>query len=256
MNQLQAQATGQGPSLAQGQLAAATQANQLETAGAMQAAGGGLAPGAQRYMLAQQQGANQQQAAQDAAQLRLQEQLQARQQLAGVMGQARSGDIGLAENQAQLGQQAAGLGEQQYEFGQGAANQAAGQFNNAITGLQTGQNQAEANQQGILGGIVKQALAPTPAATGAVLTAPKELIAGEAGPEVVVPVKGQQVDMNRATDPALQKYLKEGGLETPYNKDAEEGGADGPHTERYALKAALMHLKAAHQTLSSLGVEI
>jgi hypothetical protein len=241
-----------------------------ETAGAMQQAGGGLAPGAQRYMLAQQQGAEQQQGAQQSAQLRLQEQLQAQQALAGITGQGRQQDVGLAGMQTgaqQFGQQ---FNEGQREYGQSQLQNEQDQQNAVLSGQQM-QNNASSNQAANMAlGQGGGALANTGGAMalsgynksigakdGAVITTPTELMTGEEGPEVVVPVDGKSVDMGRVKDPDLKAYLEAGGLsKTPKDEDAEAGGESDPHTERYALTEALKHLQAAHQHLSSLGVEI
>ena len=101
--QLQAQAAGQGPSLATQQLKQATDRNIAQQAAAAAAAGGNSAL-AQRN-LSQNAAQLGRSAAADAAQMRIQEQLAAREQLAGVLAGARGQDIGLAQAQAQLQQQ-------------------------------------------------------------------------------------------------------------------------------------------------------
>lgn len=104
--QLQAQAAGQGPSLAQSQLQQGTNRN-IAQAMALAASQRGSTAGQGLRQIAQQTTAANQQAAQQSADLRMQEQMAARQQLAGVLGQGREADIGLAASQAQLQQQAA-----------------------------------------------------------------------------------------------------------------------------------------------------
>lgn len=102
---LQSQAAGQGPSLAGEQLRSGMEQSILAQQAALAGARGGAQPGLARQVL--QQGAQQQAGlAQQAAQARMQEQIAAQQQLAGVLQQARGGDIGLATTQAQLGQEA------------------------------------------------------------------------------------------------------------------------------------------------------
>jgi hypothetical protein len=137
--------------------------------------------------------------------------------------------------------------------------------NQLLAGQQM-QNNGAANQQitnafSQGGGAMAQAggaaLGKAIMAGGGVVTEPTVALEGEAGPEVVVPVSGKDIDMTRVKDPDLKAYLEAGGLEkTPKNVDAEEGGSDGPHMERHALTEALKHLQAAHQHLSSLGVEL
>jgi hypothetical protein len=95
MHDLQDQAAGQGPSLAQAQLKAGTDQNiaaQMAMA-ASQRGGGGF--GAR--LAAQNMASSQQQAAQQAAQLRMQEQLTARQGLGQLLASGRGADLGMAE---------------------------------------------------------------------------------------------------------------------------------------------------------------
>lgn len=113
--QLAQQAAGQGPSLATEQLKQSQAANQAATFAQLASARGGANPGMARQAMqtsAQIQG----QTARDAALARIQEQMGAREQLAGVSNQGRSGDIQvagqgneLAVAQAQLAQQHAEL---------------------------------------------------------------------------------------------------------------------------------------------------
>jgi hypothetical protein len=121
--QLQDQSMGLGPSLAQSQLRQATDRN-IQQSMALAASQRGANPTAglrQAQMMAA--GANQQAAAQ-AADIRMQEQLSARQQLAGVLGQGRGADIGLATDQAGLQQQMS-LANQQAQNQMALANQQA-----------------------------------------------------------------------------------------------------------------------------------
>jgi hypothetical protein len=101
---LMAQANGQGPSVAGSQLQQSTEQNlQAALAQAASTRGGNL--GAVQYQLGNARANIQQQAAQQLAQTRIQEQMAARAQLGDVLNSGRSGDINLATNQAQLGQQ-------------------------------------------------------------------------------------------------------------------------------------------------------
>lgn len=99
--QLAQQAAGQGPSLATLQMQQNTD-DAIRSAMAIAASGrSGTAGG--RLKQAQDQAAMlNQQGARDSAMMRIQEQLAARDQLAGVLGQGRQGDIGLATGQADL----------------------------------------------------------------------------------------------------------------------------------------------------------
>ena len=106
MNTLQDQMAGQGPSLAQSQLRQATDRN-IAQAIAMQASQRGGSPGVGMRQIAQSAAAANQQAAGQSADLRAQEQMAAQQQLAGLTAQGRTQDIGLAQGQAELSQQAA-----------------------------------------------------------------------------------------------------------------------------------------------------
>lgn len=103
-NALMQQANGQGPSLAGAQLQQSTEQNlQAALAQAASARGGNL--GAAQYAIGNARANIQQQAAQGLAQTRIQEQMAARSQLGDVLNSGRGADIGLALNQAQLGQQ-------------------------------------------------------------------------------------------------------------------------------------------------------
>ena len=89
--QLEAQAAGQGPSLAQAQLQQATDQNIAQQMALAASARGGNVGMAQRQA-AQNAAAVQQQASQQSAMLRMQEQMAAREQLSGLLGQGRAAD--------------------------------------------------------------------------------------------------------------------------------------------------------------------
>ena len=112
INQLQNQASGLGPSLAQAQLQQATDRN-MQQAMALGVSQRGAGQGAALHNIANQRAGIGQQMAGDSAMLRLQEQLQARQMLGGLLGGMRGQDIGNMQwglgNQASLGMQQAGL---------------------------------------------------------------------------------------------------------------------------------------------------
>lgn len=126
---LMAQASGSGPSLAQGQLQQATDRN-LSQAYALGAARPNN--GAVLRDIANQRGAISQQAAADSGQLRLQEQMQATGQLGQLLAGARGQDLGLASDNAQL------------QAGQNQLNQQALQFY-LSQGMSLAQAQAQAN---------------------------------------------------------------------------------------------------------------
>jgi RecB family exonuclease len=103
--QLAAQASGQGPSLATEQLKQSQAANQAAIFAQMASQRGGANPGMARQAMqtsAQIQG----QTARDAALARIQEQMGAREQLAGVLNTGRAGDIDISKSQAGLQQEA------------------------------------------------------------------------------------------------------------------------------------------------------
>jgi hypothetical protein len=103
--QLAAQASGQGPSLAAEQLKQSQAANQAAIFAQMASQRGGANPGMARQAMqtsAQIQG----QTARDAALARIQEQMGAREQLGAVLNTGRAGDIDIAKSQAGLEQEA------------------------------------------------------------------------------------------------------------------------------------------------------
>ncbi len=142
VSQLQQQAAGQGPSLAQMQLQQGADRN-LKNAIAMQASQrGGMAGGLAMRNIAQQRADIGQQLAGQAGMQRLQEQQQAQQMLGGISGGARGQDIGLATSQAELGQQAA-LANQNAALQQQALNdKMSGFFNTGLADLDMAQRQS------------------------------------------------------------------------------------------------------------------
>jgi|CXWL01.1.fsa_nt_gi hypothetical protein len=92
IQQLQAQARGDGPSIAQEQLKQATDQNMAQAA-AQAASGRGAGAGGAAYQVGNQRAAAGQKMAGDSAVLRLQEQMQAQNMLAGVSGQMRGQDL-------------------------------------------------------------------------------------------------------------------------------------------------------------------
>lgn len=137
MGQLQGQAAGQGPSLAEAQLQKGQQANLAGALAATAAQGGNQNPGVmQQNMLGRLADVNQDAAGQ-AAQARAGEQLSAQQQLGALSTQG-------ASQQYQLGQAQAGLNQQAAMGNQLAQQRAQAQWNQAVAGLtntsQQGQN--------------------------------------------------------------------------------------------------------------------
>lgn len=121
---LRDQANGVGPSLAQSQLEMGADRG-MKQALSLQASARGVNPAVAAKNAANAQAQIAQGAAGDAARLRLEEQLGARAALAGVVGQGRSQDIGLATDQAGLNQQTA-LTNQSIDQQTQATNLAAG----------------------------------------------------------------------------------------------------------------------------------
>src|SRR5574337_932125 len=105
LGQLQTQAAGGGPSLAGAQLKQAQDRALAQQMAAASSGGGGNAAMRARQ-LATGAAASEQQTAQAAAQARMQEQLSAQQQVAGLASGMRAQDIGAAQAQAGLEQQA------------------------------------------------------------------------------------------------------------------------------------------------------
>lgn len=131
LQQLQNQAQGKGPSLAQMQLQQGTQAN---IKGAAALAATGRTPGMSGYQAAQGATAANQQLAGQSAQQRLAEQYQAQAGLAGLTGQ-------MANQQQQLGEFNAAQGQQNNQFN---ANQSQNQ--NQFFNQMMGSQQAQTNQ--------------------------------------------------------------------------------------------------------------
>lgn len=144
---LQAQAAGEGPSLAAMQMDDARQQN-IATAMAMAASQRGLGAGQGLRQIADQTQMANQQAARDAVRGRLAEQMAAQGQLGSVLSGARAQDIGLATDQAGLMQQA-GLSNQ------AAQNQFALQ-QSALEQDAAARNQAALNQFALTQGAMGQ----------------------------------------------------------------------------------------------------
>ena len=117
---LQAQAAGQGPSLANAQLRQATDRNISQSMALQNSARGGNPAMAARNIGNQAANLNQQAAGQSAIN-RMQEQATAREQLASVLGAGRAADIGLATSDAGFAQQS-GLANQDAGLRQTAMN--------------------------------------------------------------------------------------------------------------------------------------
>lgn len=157
---LQDQANGKGPSLAQSQLQAGTDRN-IQQAMALQASQRGTNAGQGLRQVAQQTAQANQQQAQQSADLRMQEQMQARGQLGAVLDSGRGQDIGLAENQAGLQQQAnqANMGAQnEMQLAQAQLQQQANANNQNASLQQTQLNDAQSQffNKGISGVLDQQ----------------------------------------------------------------------------------------------------
>lgn len=131
-------ANGQGPSAAQAQLQAGTDASISSALALAHSGRGGSSSVAMKNAL-MQNGQTMQAASNQAAQLRAQEQQQARGQLAGVLDSSRGADIGVATSQAGLNQGAAlqNSAQQQQTAIANAANQQQTGLANAANQQQT-----------------------------------------------------------------------------------------------------------------------
>lgn len=161
---LEAQARGEGPSLATEQLNQARDQN-IQSAMAMGVSQRGVNPALAARQVASQSAAAMQAAARDAAAARIQEQLSAREQLAGVAQSGRGQDITLAGAQADQQARQRALNDQMSQFyGQQSYNAMTQATQNAqnLAALRSGQqmsiNQAqnaaaEAQKNRIMQGI-------------------------------------------------------------------------------------------------------
>lgn len=154
---LQAQAAGQGPSLAQMQLMQATNQNNAMSAG-MAASQRGINPALAQRMAMQNQATMNQGAAAQSGQLRLQEQMQARQQLGDVLNAQRQGYLGQQQNNAGMFGQAGQLQNQQNQGRITNLNNAQQLNQNSAMQAQAlnagGANRNTEHQRGILGGLI------------------------------------------------------------------------------------------------------
>ena len=160
IRQLQQQAAGRGPSIAEAQLKQAQDRNLAQQLGAAAAQRGGNAA-AQQRQLARQQATSGQDLAQQAMIARMQEQQQAQQQLGQLTGQDQQMAGQLQQRYLQMGmtfdqaQQAANMDLQKLRVqDQQAFNQALLQQQATQAGLATSVAQAQAQQQaGLFGGL-------------------------------------------------------------------------------------------------------
>jgi hypothetical protein len=263
VNQLQAQANGSGPSLAQAQLRQGTEANLSGQLAAAASQRGNQNAGGSQYALGNQAASANQQAAGQSATLRSQEQLGAESGLGQALGAYGGQQIGLAENQAGMQQQTnmanqnatntmaefntnsaqAGNAAQQaqYQFGTNIAAQQQTNQNAAVTGQQLSAQNAQQTALGSLGssansvgGAIAQAAGGGGSAKGALITHPVARILGEhSKPEVVVPLDGK-MDPHAFLAAMMAKQAAGGGT-TP-------GGPVDHATLEQALAAAAKDL--------------
>lgn len=123
MDDLVAASRGQGPSLAQNQLKRATDRNLAQLMATQAAARGGPGGAAAQRQLQTVQGQVNQEAAAESSDLAMREQLAAREQLAGVTGQAREADARLREIDAQMASLDAQLEQARLQGNQQAINE-------------------------------------------------------------------------------------------------------------------------------------
>lgn len=134
--QLQSQALGQGPSMAQMQLMQALDAQRGQAGSiAASAMGQGVAPAVAARMAMQANANAGQTTAAQAAMMRLQEMRSAQDALAGLAGGMRGQDIGLAQAQAGFGQQAALANQAASLQSQGMSDEMARFYTGARLGL-------------------------------------------------------------------------------------------------------------------------
>jgi hypothetical protein len=144
--QLQAQARGEGPSLAQMQLAQATDRSLQQALGAARS-GLGSNPALAARTAALQASGTMGNAASQSAMLRLQEQQDAQRALAGLSGQARGMDLDTASTRAGLGMDASRLqGSLLGQAAQAGAGIASDAFNNRFQGEMGYMEAAEARR--------------------------------------------------------------------------------------------------------------
>lgn len=152
-DQLEQQAAGKGPSLAQLQLQQATQANAAQAASSV-ASQKGINPALAARMIMQNQQAANQQAAGQSAMTRMQEQMAARSMLGSALSAQRGQDISQQNASAQLMGSAGQLQGQQNQLG---LTQAAENARLKMQAQQINAQTAVANmqaQQGMLGGLL------------------------------------------------------------------------------------------------------
>ena len=219
LTQLAAQAQGQGPSLASEQLKQATNRNLAQQMAALASQRGGNTSLAQRG-LSQQAALAGQDVASQSALLRAQEQLSAQQQLAGLSSQMRGQDIGLAQSQAELAQQAglSGMNLRAQEAAQRAqleqAARAAG-YQGSIQQAQTRAQFDDANRARNL-----QAALTT---QGQALAQEQALRAQNLG----LYTQGRQ-EQQQLSQMALQQILQEKGLNIGYEESMRKIAASKP----------------------------
>jgi hypothetical protein len=146
---LNAQASGQTPSLAQMQLQAGADQN-LKNSAALMASQRGINPAQAARQVAMSHQATGQQLANDIGQLRLNEQMQKQNLLAGVLDQARNQDINQQQANTQLYGTVGGLNNQQTQNQLQNYWGAESMNNQAIA-------QASRNRQGLMSGLLNQA---------------------------------------------------------------------------------------------------
>lgn len=146
LNQLQAQAAGSGPNVAQQQLQQATQQNIANQAAlAAGNATGNQNPGVAGANLARNAALAQQTAAGQSAMTRSQQELGAQQNLAGLTGQGINQAQAGANALNQEGQYASGQNQQNYQYGQNMAQSEQDAYNNAIAAMAGNQESQRAN---------------------------------------------------------------------------------------------------------------
>lgn len=255
-NQLQQQAAGQGPSLAQSQLRQATDRNIAQSM-AMAASQRGRGAGQNLRGVMQNQALANQQAAQQSADLRMQEQMAARQQLAGLTASGREQDIGLATNQANL-QQNASLANQQAALAAQAQKDQMAQFYGT---QQVGLDQYDQNRKMALELLRGQQFANAQdlnySGYESAANRRSGFISGIAegmGSMASMSDENQKKNISQVDDDELTKFLK-GGSSGAIQPDRPAMSEGSPDTSKYSPSqdAASAPAKSQAPTIAPIG---
>lgn len=231
ISQLQAQANGQGPSVAQGQLVQGQNRGLAQSLAMAAANRGGSAPGLNAQMLSRNQGAMAGQNAADAANLRAEEILASRGQLGSALQGARGQDIGLAENQAGLSNQMNLLNTQQMNQGN--------QFNTSLASHQHDFNAGQlADENAMRMGQYNSNLAATRSSASQGINALGSIAAGIASGGTALIAQGAEEAAKKALASGQTNNL---GGQTGVNPDYYASGGGGSSPTSFAKGGIVYH---------------